>query len=114
MGEDLVFAGNTIRIDFTVTTGGTAGGVTVAQWAMFDKRPEEAIASQTAAVSKTLGSGITVADGSVTGTVVVSVVLQPADTNALDGDFYHELRLTAGGDVNHFSNGTIRLQPGAL
>lgn len=80
---------------------------------MFDKRPEEAIGSQTADVSKTLGSGITVADGVVTGTVDVSVVLQPADTTAFDGDFYHELRLTAGGDVNHFS-GTIRLQRGAL
>lgn len=108
-GSSLVFAGDTIRITATVTTGGTASGVTVAEFNLYPLNPIEVTEAQTAIAAKSIGDGVTVTDGTVDGTVDVAVVLQPADTTGLYGDYYHELKLTVSSDEVHVNKGRLRL-----
>lgn len=114
IGDELAYAGDDIPIEATITTGGPSSGVTVAEFGLFDTDPNEANGPLTPLVSKSLGSGISVVDGAVSGTVLATILLDPDDTSALAGDYFHELRLTTAGNVRHVSRGVIRLQRSGL
>lgn len=60
----------------------------------------------TALVTKTVGSGITIVDGA---NGRADIVLVPADTEALAGDYYHELQLVAGGSSSTVLYGTVTI-----
>ena len=68
-----VFAGDTLAIDFSIETGGTAAGVSAAEWGLFDRQPSAEVVGQEPLLSKTLGNGIAVVDGSPEGVVVVTI-----------------------------------------
>ena len=110
LGDERIFAGDTLRMTFAVTTGGTASGVTAASYKIADKAPTLA---GTTLVEKTIGNGVTVTDGASSGVVDIAVVLSPSDTAALSGDYYHAVKITASGDESHVADGTLRLHPAA-
>lgn len=110
LGDEKIFAGDTIRMTFSVTTGGSSAGVTAASYKLADKSPLE---GGTTVVEKTIASGIVVTDGASSGVVDIAVVLSPTDTNGRSGDFYHAVKLTASGDEVHVADGTLRLHPPA-
>lgn len=109
-----VFAGDTLAIDFTIATGGTAAGVSAAEWGLFDRAPVAETVGQLALLPpKTLGAGITVADGAAE-TVVVSVDVPEGETVNFPGLHYQELRLTVSGETFRVAQGQVWLQHGAL
>lgn len=72
LGDERIFAGDTLCMSFAVTTGGTAAGVTAASYKIADKAPTLA---GTTLVEKTIGNGVTVTDGATAGVVDIAVVL---------------------------------------
>ncbi len=69
IGNKLAYAGDDISIEVAITTGNDALDVTVADYALFDTDPNHAAGALTALVSKSLVSGITIADSEEAGTV---------------------------------------------
>lgn len=108
-----VFAGDSLMIDFAVETGGTAAGVSAAEWGLFERAPVAGTVGQTALLAKTLVDGITVADGTE-GNVVVSVSVPEGETTTFPGLHYQELRLTVSGDTFRVAQGQVWLQHGAI
>lgn len=59
-----------------------------------------------AVVTKTVGSGITITDGP---NGVLEVQILPADTETIDGAYYHELQMTLGGAVSTVAFGNVTI-----
>ena len=108
-----VFAGDSLLIDFRVETGGTAAGVSAAEWGLFERAPTAETVGQTALLSKTLVDGITVTDGAAE-MVIVSVDVPAGETANFPGLHYQELRLTVSGETFRVAQGQVWLQHGAL
>lgn len=110
-GTQVVFAGDTIRLAFAVTTDGTTPknltGAAVS-WAFSPLNAATGSAGGAAIVTKTVGSGITLTDA--TGGLLL-VKLEPADTASVaGGDYYHELQITdAASDKLTAAFGVLRL-----
>ncbi|MGI9493814.1 MAG: hypothetical protein ACR2QF_15565 [Geminicoccaceae bacterium] len=106
---DPVIVGKTAQVQFTIANL-TAAEVASAEWALFTLRPEEE-PSQTALVTKTVGSGITLTDNA--GSLDVLVSLDPDDTSTLPGgDYFHRLDYVhTNGDQFEAARGTGRLTP---
>lgn len=86
--DDPVIIGKTATITVFVA-GLTAAEVASADWRLFDRTPAEGTISPLVTKS-TGGSGLTVAN--VTGGVNFTVLLDPADTSALEGgDYFHRV-----------------------
>ena len=113
-GDEIVFAGDPARANVSITSGGDASDVIAAQWGIFALSPNETTSAQTALVLKTLGDGVSVADGASAGIVIASVVTDEGDTTGLAGDYYHEMTITTADGGYHSESGMIRLQKGAL
>lgn len=90
-GEDVVI---TVPVTNGTGTPVSLTGATAVLWRVYD-----GLKATTVALSKTLGSGIALADSADTDDAVV-ITLDPADTESLSpGRYYHECRVTdSGGD----------------
>ena len=105
-----MFAGDTKRINFTITDASTNDvfdltGAT-AMWQASRARPTGF--SSTPVIIKTENNGLEIVD--VIGGAI-SVLLTPADTTSLSGDYYHELQLVdADGDIATAYSGTFTIK----
>ena len=106
---DPVIIGKTAQVQFVIPNL-TAANVASAEWALYVLRPIED-PNQTALVTKTVGSGIALADGA--SGLEVLVTLDPADTTSLaGGDYFHRLDYVhTSGDQFEAARGTGRLTP---
>ena len=106
-----MFAGDTKRLRFTLTDGDSDGAAldisdTVVTWQA--SKGNAARFSAVPALTKTMGGGVTVTD-EMNGKVTVELL--PADTQALNGTFYHELQVVdASGDVATAYSGVFQVK----
>jgi hypothetical protein len=105
-----MFAGDTKRINFTITdaTTGAVFDITGATALWQASRAKPVGFSSTPLLTKTEGDGLEITDA-IGG--AVTVVLSPADTLNLSGNFYHELQLEdADGDIATVYTGTFTVR----
>ena len=102
-------SGDSLKLEVTVNdSAGTALDVTNATfiWAL-SKKDGSAIAPRGAAIlTKALASGVVINDGP---TGRADITLDPADTTALAGVYYHELQVTLGGNVSTVFYGSVTI-----
>lgn len=103
---DPVILGKTFVLQFTIT-GLQASEVVSAEWILADQAPGQG--TQTPIVTKTIGSGIALADSG--SDLQVTVTVDPADTSALTaGDYFHRLDYVhTDGSQYEAARGTGRL-----
>ena len=75
-------------------------------WALSKKAADEVLPKGSALLTKVVGNGIAIVDA-VTGRA--DVTIDPSDTEALAGDFYHELQVVLGGAVSTVLYGTVTI-----
>lgn len=98
-----MWAGDYQALEFTVTGITDATDVDEASWVL------RASATGSDLITKSLGTGISVATG--TESVVVTVTLDPDDTAGLCGTYLHELELTdVSGHPVTVATGTARIE----
>ena len=66
-------------------------------WALSKKASDSVAPKGTSILSKSIGSGIAVTD---VPNGILEITIDPADTDALAGDYYHELQMTQGGNIS--------------
>lgn len=109
-------AGDSRTLRFTVTgdDGAVADltGASSVRWGCVRRLANGSFVAPPA-VTKTLGTGVTLVDPSGG---IIEVTLSPADTAALPGGrYYHQLELTsAAGGVATLATGTLTLAPDLL
>jgi hypothetical protein len=105
-----MFAGDTKRLHFTITNGASPPvplDITDAAVSWQASRGTVARFSRTPVLAKAVGAGITVTDA-FNGAFTVD--LDPADTSALSGSYYHEVQISdAAGDVATAFTGEFRV-----
>ncbi len=104
-----MFSGDSRTIRFTVTEADGSTPVDLAgcsaKWRA--SRKLSGGFSATPAISKAIGTGITVTDADAG---ELQVALAPADTAGLSGRYYHELEITDGlGNVSTVATGTLAI-----
>lgn len=96
-----MFAGDTKRLHFTLTSGPPANAPLDIQDAIVRWQASKGTLSRFSTIpvlTKTIGAGLEVTDA-FSGTLTVELL--PEDTETLKGNFYHELEITdASGDVS--------------
>ena len=98
--------------DLVVTVSDAAGQPVDLTGASIKWRAAPAVDSAVATISKATGSGIVITDA-VAGEFTVSLV--PADTQTLDGEFYHEAQVTdAAGAVSTVLSGHLTILPALI
>ena len=92
-------SGDTRLIQITIVDSGGSSPINVSTltgaqvtWALSKKSKDTTAPRGSSLVTKTLGSGISFTNTGSDGKI--DVLLSPADTAALSGDYYHELQLT--------------------
>ena len=106
---DPVIAGRTFVLQFTIASL-TAAEVASAEWVLIDINPIEG--TPTSLVTKTVGAGIVLTDDAAG--LLVTVTVDPADTAALSGDYFHRFDYVhTDGSSYEGARGTGRLTPRA-
>jgi len=73
-------------------------------WALSRAVTDKVEPKGVAIVSKTVGSGITITDGS---NGLVEVTIAEADTASLAGTYYHEMQMVLSGNTSTIMYGTV-------
>jgi len=75
-------------------------------WGLSKKSADTTTPMGAALITKTIGSGITITDGP---NGRCDVAIDPADTDALAGDFYHELEMVLTGETSTVLYGAVTI-----
>ena len=103
-------SGDTRNIVITIvdstSTAVPLGSVTDLTWALSKKASDSVTPRGAAIVTKAIATGITVTDAP---NGVISIILTPADTASLAGEYYHELQMTFGAAVSTVLFGKVTI-----
>lgn len=102
-------AGDTKKINITVTDTGSAVDLTGAsiKWAL-----KRSVSASSTDVFKTTSSGISITDATHG---KFQITLNPSDTLALKGTYYHESEVTdASGNVSTVCSGNVVINPSGV
>lgn len=115
-GQDRWFRGEDRSFTYEITVGRTTTSRDMSGWSgiTWELKPALDTATASAAISKTLGSGIAVGTGDATGSKI-TVTVDAADSVGLTpGSYIHTVRRTDSGSVGVLAEGTITLHDHGL
>lgn len=103
-----MWSGDTRRLSVTVDDGATPPVAVNITGSAISWHLAKRLTSSTAILTKTVGVGITITNGAAG---IFEVLIDPADTAALSGDYYHEAEIVlSGGDKSTVMTGVATIK----